>query len=285
MSAEDQAWKEAMQFWGASTIPFAEGFGATPYRTPAVEEAIGMLNQTAALRSMSLLLGEPGVGKSSLAAWWCARLDPKQYRPVIITHSALSGTGLLAMLVHKLGKQERMRRDANLKLLEAASAELGRITPVLILDEAQNYHRSAMEEMRLLFGLNLSRQPMFALLLIGDTYLLDTLRLQSYRALHTRISGQAALPRLAREQVAPYLDHALETAGQKAAAFVPASIELLAEASAGVPRTLNFLARRAWLQAAAVRSNQILPEHIRCALHSVPAAQEKLIPTQPSTPH
>lgn len=277
MNAEELSLKEALQFWGVTHLPFAEGFGSAPCRTPAVELTLGLLQQTAALRSMSLIVGEPGVGKSSLVAWWSAQLDPKLYRPLVITHSALSGMGLLAMIVHKLGKPARHRRESNLQLLETTAAELGRTTPVLILDEAQNYHRSALEEMRLLFGLNLSRQPLFALVLIGDNYLLDTLRLQSYRALYSRISAHAVLPRLEREQIAPYLEHALTSVGQPAQLFAQASIELLAEASGGVPRTLNFLARAAWHEAAKRRANQILPEHVRPALLSVPAAQEKLL--------
>jgi type II secretory pathway predicted ATPase ExeA len=276
MITEDSALRQAMQFWGASSVPFPEGFGAKPYHTPAVEQTLEVLRQSAALRSVGLILGEPGVGKSSVVAWWCLQLDPKACRPLIITHSALSGTGLLAMVVHKLGKQEKMRRDANLKLLETASLELGRVTPVLILDEAQNYHRSALEEMRLLFGLNLSRAPMFGLVLIGDNYLLDTLQLQSYRALYSRISAQAEMPRLGREQIAPYLAHGLENAGQKTSVFDDAATELLAEASGGVPRTLNFLARHAWSLAAARRSKEILPDHIRAAIQSVPAARQKL---------
>lgn len=276
MSAETTPWKQALQFWGAISVPFPEGFGGAPYRTEAVEETLLLLNQTAALRSVSLILGEPGVGKSSLVAWWCAQLDPKQYRPLIVTHSALSGTGLLATLLYKLGKVPRMRRDANLQALEAASVELGRVTPVLVLDEAQNYARSALEEMRLLFGLNLGRQPLFGLVLVGDSYLLDTLRMQSYRALYSRISAHTTLPRLSPGQVEPYLVHALELAGQKAAIFTPASIEMLAEASAGVPRTLNFMARHAWSQAATRQASSIQPEHVSLAVRAVPAAHERL---------
>jgi type II secretory pathway predicted ATPase ExeA len=274
--AEDRLWKEAMQFWGVASVPFPEGFGAAPYRSDAVEKTLLLLRQTAALRSVSLIVGEPGVGKSSLVAWWCAQLDPKQYRPLIITHSALSGTGLLAMVVHKLGKVPRMRRDANLQLLEAASAELGRVTPVLILDEAQNYHRSALEEMRLLFGLNLGRQPLFGLVLMGDNYLLDTLRLQSYRALYSRISSFSTLPRLIREEIPIYLSHGLGLIGQKRSIFAPTSIEMLIEASAGVPRTLNFLARHAWAYAASLRASEILPDHVGPALHAVPASEERI---------
>src|SRR5215207_10632291 len=90
MTAEELSWKEAMQFWGVTSVPFAEGFGGAPYRTAAVEQTLRLLQQTAALRSMSLILGEPGVGKSSLVAWWSTQLDPKQYRPLIITHSAFA---------------------------------------------------------------------------------------------------------------------------------------------------------------------------------------------------
>jgi type II secretory pathway predicted ATPase ExeA len=52
--------------------------------------------------------------------------------------------------------------------LEKALAELGRLTPVLVLDEAQQYPPGALEEIRLLLGLNLTRQPTFALVLLGD---------------------------------------------------------------------------------------------------------------------
>lgn len=276
MNAEELSLKEALQFWGAASLPFAEGFGGAPLRTPAVEQALKALQEAAAFRGISLITGEPGVGKSSLVAWWSAQLDAKLYRPLIITHSALTGIGLMATILHKLGKSPRQRREHNLQLLESVSSELGRITPVLVLDEAQNYHRSALEEMRLLFSLNLARQSLFALVLLGDQYLLDTLRMQSYRALYSRISAHTTLPRLGREQIAPYLEHALAQSGQPVQIFSPPCIDMLAEASAGVPRTLNFLARHAWHEAAKRRSNQILPEHLRPALQSVPAAQDKL---------
>ena len=40
--------------------------------------------------------------------------------------------------------------------------------PVLVLDEAQHYPPGALEEIRLLLGPNLARQPVLALVLIGD---------------------------------------------------------------------------------------------------------------------
>ena len=68
--------------------------------------------------------------------------------------------------------------------MKRSLAKLGRVIPVLLLDEAQNYAMGALEEIRMLLGLNLPEQPAFALILVGDPYLLSTLRLRSHRALY-----------------------------------------------------------------------------------------------------
>jgi hypothetical protein len=83
----------------------------------------------------------------------------------------LTGIGLLSLFLQKLGKVHNHQRSASLKLLEEAFGELGRIIPVLLLDEAQNYAMSALEDIRMLLGLNLPEQPAFALILVGDPYL------------------------------------------------------------------------------------------------------------------
>jgi len=163
-------------------------------------------------------------------------------------------------------------RHANLKLFEQAFAELGAITPVLVIDEAQNLSVSALEEVRMLLGLNLAEQPAFALILVGDSYLINTLRLRSHRALYSRIAVESRLPPLTREEVMPYLLHQLRLVGLDRDIFEPAAIELLAAASEGVARTLNLLAREAWIRAAADRSSKIIPAHVQAAIEQVPGA-------------
>jgi type II secretory pathway predicted ATPase ExeA len=116
---------------------------------------------------------------------------------------------------------------ASLKLLEEVFGELGRVIPVLLLDEAQHYAMGALEEIRMLLGLNLPEQPAFALILVGDPYLLSTLRLRSHRALYSRI-----------------------------------------------PRTINLVARAAWIQAAKDKSLQISVTHLQSALELVPGVMD-----------
>ena len=274
----DPLLSQALRQWGLRDLPFSDAPGQAPFLTPAWEQALGQLQRTAALRSLMLLCGDNGVGKSALAAHWIASLEPKAYLPLAITQASLSATGLMAVLLHKLGQPACLYRSRNLACLEKALHELGRITPVLLLDDSQNYPPGALEEIRLLLGLNLSRQPPLALVLLGDTYLQDTLRLQHHRALYSRIGLCCHLAPLERTQVEPYLVHGFRQAGLERSCLAPAAIELLAGASAGVPRQLNLLARTAWLEAALAGLNTIGPEHVHKALDMVPAARDRLHP-------
>jgi type II secretory pathway predicted ATPase ExeA len=268
----------ALRHWGARTVPFSEGPGQTPFLGPAWEQALRLLNQTAALRSLMLLSGDNGVGKSALVACWLERLEPKVYLPLVITHGTLSASGLLAVLLRKLGQPSSFFRSRNLARLEDALKDLGRIIPTLVLDEAQLYPPGALEEMRLLLGLNLARQPTFALVLVGDLYLQDTLRLQQHKALYSRISAHCQLPLLERAQIEPYLTHGFRQVGLERPCLSTAALDLLASASNGNPRLLNLLARAAWIAAAQSAANTIGPEHIQSALNLVPAAHDKINP-------
>jgi MSHA biogenesis protein MshM len=269
---------DALRHWGARAVPFSDQPGETPFVTPAWETAVGLLHQTAALRSVLLLSGDNGVGKSALVAHWLAGLEPKAYLPLAITQATLSATGLMAVLLHKLGQPATLYRNRNLAALEKALAELGRLTPVLVLDEAQQYPPGALEEIRLLLGLNLTRQPTFALVLLGDLYLQDSLRLQHHRALYSRIAARAVLPTLEPAQVEPYLAHGLRQVGLDRPCWSPPALTLLASASGGIPRLLNLLARCAWLAAARAGLNRIETEQVQNALTLVPAAADRCRP-------
>jgi hypothetical protein len=76
-----------------------------------VERATTLLNQSVALRSVMLLSGENGVGKSALVGRWLCSLEAKLYFPVRITQASLTGIGLLALFLQKLGKVPKHQRS------------------------------------------------------------------------------------------------------------------------------------------------------------------------------
>lgn len=256
--------------WGASAVPFAQLCSKEWLETPGAQKAWGYLTQTAALRSLMLLSGPNGVGKSALVGRWMRSLDERVFAPVALTQATLSGSGILGSLTAKLGKPFSFRRERNLQLIEEALEELERRILVIVLDEAQNYTHSALEEVRLLLGLNLPEAPAFALILIGDEYLLSSLKLRNHRALYSRLACQLSLPVWNSAQCAQYLSVALAAAGLSAQILESTAGQLLSSASGGLPRSLSLLARTAWITAATQGAQKITAAHVQSALEIVP---------------
>lgn len=256
--------------WGARAVPFGLVNDEDWLPTSAVTATIQALSQTAALRSVMLLSGANGVGKSALVGRWMRQLDSRLYAPLCLTQSTLSGSGILATLATKLGQPVSFRRERNLALIQEAFLQLEQRIPVLVVDEAQNLNGSSLEEIRLLLGLNLPQHPAFALILLGDEYLLGTLRLRHQRALYSRLARHCALPVWTPEQCAQYLRAGLEAVGLSPSVMEPAAQELLAKASGGVARSLCLLARAAWIHAASEPTQRIAAAHVNAALESVP---------------
>jgi len=268
--------------WGATAVPFGLVNAQDWLDTPATQAAFTALSQAAALRSVMLLSGPNGVGKSALAGRWLRQLDSRLFAPLCLTQATLSGTGILSAVATRLGKPLSFRRERTLQFLEEAFAELDRRIPVLLLDEAQNLSSASLEEVRLLLGLNLPEQPTFALILLGDEYLLNTLKLRHQRALYSRLARHVNLPVWTPAEGGQYLLRGLDAVGLSAGALEPAASELLLSASGGVPRSLCLLARAAWIEAATQGTQRITPGHVQVAIQTVPCVPGLLQP--PSSP-
>jgi type II secretory pathway predicted ATPase ExeA len=249
--------EDLMRIWGLHRAPFsADDKCAQIFPAAWHSEALELLHTTAALRGLMLLTGNPGTGKSTLLKSWIASLEPKRFLPPLITQSSLSATGVLEVLL----------------------AELEPVTLVLILDDAQNYPAPALalEELRLLLGTGGRRRSAMAMTLLGDDYLLGSLRLSVHRALFTRISATARLVELPLEDIPGYLKWHMSRAGLDRDIFAPAATDMLAEASEGNPRILGLLAQAAWIAAARSGSLTIQADHVHKALRQVPAASAKI---------
>lgn len=255
---------------GARHIPFHTSAKAYWQNPPDVTQARDQLDQALHLRSVALLTGPNGVGKSALVGRWLDELDSRRFLALKVTQATLSGSSLLSVLTHKLGKSPSCRRDRNLQRIEEALAELEQRTALIVLDEAQHYTCAALEEVRLLLGLNLRSEPAFALAMLSDDYFLKTLSMRHHRALYSRIAYHLTLQPWSRETITDYLIQSLKAAGLSHFDLEPAALDLLASASAGLPRSLSQLARAAWIAAARQSVSNLNVEHVKEAMESIP---------------
>jgi type II secretory pathway predicted ATPase ExeA len=118
--------------------------------------------------------------------------------------------------------------------------------------------------------------------LIGDEYLLATLRLRQHRSLFSRIACHLSLTPWTAPLVAQYVQQSFAAVGIHRPAIEPAALNLLTSASSGLARSLGLLCRAAWIQAASVGAQTIEPPHVQAAIEQVPGAAGLLPP--PTTP-
>lgn len=262
--------------WGATAVPFT-GDHPKAYQDhhPQVQQAQQHLTQSAALRSLMLLSGPNGIGKSRLLGHWRDQLDTRLYHPIAITQASLSHAGLLSYLARKLGKPTGTR-STTLMHLEEGFAELGDKTAVIILDEAQNYNHAALEEIRLLLGIDLASRPAFSLILTGDDYLLGGLRLRSHRALYTRIACHYHLEPWTVEEITQLLEASQRAVGLSDNFIDTAAIDHITHVSQGLPRTALQVAQAAWIAASKSKANLITAAHIQSILPNIPAVSESI---------
>jgi len=255
--------------WGASHLPF----GATvekPYASDTFKEIRHRLEQLVAVRACGLLHGPNGVGKTLLVQHFLKALPDKRYKPLVLSHSSVTGTDLLRLLCMELGQTARMRRSDNVLSIRQGWQQLDRLWPVIVLDEAQNLSATALEEVRLLSCDRRDTQPPFSLLLVGDEQLLPRLQMGINAPLLARLSFCLRLEPWTAEHLTGYVQARLHEVGIHTNPFEAAALQLLLHAGNGLPRLLNHLAQRALEEAAAQNSRAITPAHVQRALELLP---------------
>jgi type II secretory pathway predicted ATPase ExeA len=195
MNAEKPSLTIALKtLWGAAEMPFGDAC-AQPYRHPNFEELTRRLQQLCEIGASGLLHGPNGIGKSYLCGCFTDQLPEKRYKILSLAHSSLTGSDLIRALCRQLGVQPQMRRSDNVANIHSALGQLSSRWPLLVLEEAQNFSASALEEVRLLTCASSDTRPPFSLLLIGEDSLLPRLQMGINHALISRLGFALALTR------------------------------------------------------------------------------------------
>ena len=261
--------------WGAQQMPFSAN-AKTAYLTSHTQSVLERVEQMTSVHASGVLYGPNGVGKSYLTNCFLNELDDRLYLPVVLSHSTLAGSGLLRMLSHLLGKTPRFRREDNIANLAEAFEQLQPLWPVIILEEAQNLGAEAIEEFRLLsIYSNQKTQAPFSFILVGDEGLMPKLLLKVNAPVITRLGYSFKLSPLSYDECKGYIQSRLEEVGIFSEPFEVQVIDMLIEASAGIPRTMNQLAQRSFEAAAMANEQKINTRHFEQALACMPWINRK----------
>jgi type II secretory pathway predicted ATPase ExeA len=112
---------------------------------------------------------------------------------------------------------------------------------VLVIDEAQNLSAEGLEELRMLTNINANKDELLQLILVGQPELRSLIMQPSLRQFAQRVTATYHIPAMDLATVQGYVQHRLQHAGGTGTEFTPDAIDVIFEASGGVPRLVNKL--------------------------------------------
>ena len=149
---------------------------------------------------------------------------------------------------------------------------------VVLVDEAHAMPLDTLEELRLLYNLQVGNAKLLQIVLFGQPELNEKLEQPNMRQLKDRIVHHFNMQPLSRDILNSYLDFRMRAAGYHGPnVFSPNAVKLIADASQGLMRRVNVLADKALLAAFVEGTHNVEVKHIKTAIKD-----SELAPKRPS---
>lgn len=256
--------------FGLTKNPFDKDLAPQDFfASAAARELEVRLNYLLELHGIGLITGDVGCGKTSICRKVVSVLHAGIWRVCYVPNSTGSVMDLYKSIAWELGLRTERNRAGLYRAIRDEVTRLcreSRISPLLIVDEAQHLRADVIEDLRLLTNYDMDSKNHLCLILIGQTELRRRLSLSVHEALAQRIVVCHHLAALGREELPLYLSHLLRLAGTELPLFEPPALEALFQATSGLPRKLNLLAHHALNAAALSRAKSVCADHVQAAM-------------------
>ena len=202
-------------------------------------------------KGFSLITGESGIGKTSLAALFFLYFTTRglKVKVIPIFNSPKNMEEILQAVLRNLGipapreNKSSMLSQLDENLIKRAEQDE---TVVLLFDEAQNLNREFLDEIRLIANSSPKRPRILQEIFVGDPQFERSLRSRNLSILNQRFEVRCRLMPLSPEESQNYIEHRLNRVGCTAAkVFSPRALSLITNCSNGIPRDLNRICNEA----------------------------------------
>ncbi len=189
---------------------------------------------------IGLITGEPGVGKTAALRSLTAGLNPHRYLVLYQAETDFGRFDIYRGLARALGVEPSYRRaqlwrDIKQRVHEMVDSK--QLTPLWIIDEAQNLPAEFFRDFPSFLNFAFDSRDLMTVWLVGHSHLTQTLERAPYAALASRIQVRLQLKAvLERERFALLVAHSLKSAGCQHTLMSESGLEMLRQASKGLPR-------------------------------------------------
>jgi general secretion pathway protein A len=219
-----------------------------------------------------VITGEIGSGKTTLIETFLKELE-KDVVVAQINQTQVTATEFLQTLLVQFGFSPfKMKKAELLSTLNEFLVEQyanGRRV-LLIVDEAQNLSGKVLEEIRMLSGVETTKEKVLRIILAGQPELNDKLNSPGLVQLAQRIRLRFHLTALSKTDTTAYIQHRLEVAGsQGREIFDTETFPLIYRYTGGIPRLVNTLADTAMMAAFAQDRPTVGVDDVKAAIEEL----------------
>jgi len=216
-----------------------------------------------------VITGEIGSGKTTLIESFLKEV-PTDVVVAQVNQTQVTSVDFLQAVLVQFGFSPFKMRKAELLttlnnfLIEQHAA--GRKV-LLIVDEAQNLEPRVLEEVRLLSGVETTKEKVLRIILAGQPELNETLNSPKLEQLAQRVRLRFHLSTLSESETRAYIQHRLEVAGAgDREIFAPDTFHEIYRYTGGVPRLINTLCDTAMMAAFTADAHTVGPGDIATAV-------------------
>ncbi|QEP42998.1 AAA family ATPase [Ectothiorhodospiraceae bacterium BW-2] len=165
-------------------------------------------------------------------------------------------------------RRAQLWRDIKQRIEELTTHQA--LLPIWIIDEAQNLPTAFFHDFPAYINFAFDSKELLTVWFVGHPYLATLLERQPYNALNSRIHVRLQLkPVTERQLFRQLIEHAFESAGASQTLLSDSGIELLHQASGGIPRRAARLLKTSLNLAAEKGMNHLPDELIQAAIEEL----------------
>ncbi len=254
------------QFYGLTFNPFDKEIDADKlYQSEDLTELDQRLKYMLENRGIGLIVGEPGMGKSTCLRKFAENTNKSLYKVCYLPLTTLTVKDFYQAICTMLGCVKRYRKvDMFFEIQSAVNSFYydQRITPIFIVDEIHMASSQILDDLRILFNFKMDSANPFVLIMAGQPQIRNKLMLTSSYPLKQRIIMRYTMQGLKKDECAGYLSSRMRLAGCSRDVFTPAALEAIYNISNGSPRVINNITTAALMYSALKRVDVVDEEAV-----------------------
>lgn len=231
--------------------PFAERVGIDGiFQDERISQGLARLTFLATYCTVALIIGEAGIGKSTLLRLFMDSLGKNRFHPVYIHLTHLRPLSLLKIMVNALGEvPARSKEKVVLQILNKAKSS--DLTTILLIDEAHLLDPDVLIDLRLLISSATESSSPLKIVLCGHPMIKKEIMRSCHESLLQRITVSYHIPPMSLTQTCQYIDYKIRRVMGSEKIFEPEVKNQIHEYTRGIPRLVNNLATACLMNAAA----------------------------------